>query len=146
MIFDFNKYKGRYVMHCKTEEEAECFCKVMHDSGRTWCTGEEYVGKTLWGEYKTGMCYSFNTGQQCDINWFEDSCYTILEWGDFMEKEFTKADLKCGCEYCKDYNNPKSDVRQDEDFCTISHFEDRRGDKTGGFNYCPMCGRKLVGE
>ena len=34
--FDFGNYKGRYAMHCKTEEEAKEFCKVMHEAGRKW--------------------------------------------------------------------------------------------------------------
>ena len=32
MKFDFDKYPGRYVMHCKTEEEAKEFFGVMHDA------------------------------------------------------------------------------------------------------------------
>ena len=39
MRFNIEDYKGNYVMHCKTEEEAEIFCKYLHSIGRTWSTG-----------------------------------------------------------------------------------------------------------
>ena len=34
MNFDLKNYLGYYVMHCKTEEEAENFCKFLHENGR----------------------------------------------------------------------------------------------------------------
>lgn len=58
MKFDFSKYKGKYVMHCKTEEEAKDFCRVMHEDGRTWCDGESYLDCTEWSSYKQFVIYN----------------------------------------------------------------------------------------
>lgn len=35
MRFNIEDYKGKYVMHCKTEEEAEDFCIYLDSIGRT---------------------------------------------------------------------------------------------------------------
>jgi hypothetical protein len=33
MMFNIDDYKGKYVMHCKTEEEAEVFCRYLVSIG-----------------------------------------------------------------------------------------------------------------
>ena len=84
-LFKFEDYKGNYVMHCKTEEEAIEFCKVLHEDGRTWANGESYAGNTYWKWGSTeGLFYEFNTGEYGRTDYFEErSDYTILEWEDF---------------------------------------------------------------
>lgn len=103
-MFDFEKYKGHYVMHCKTEEEAKDFCRVMHEDGRCWSDGESYANITAWSEYKEHTAYYFNEGKFGDIKNVNsayhrylgfDADYRILEWSDFMKKKvFTTTDLK----------------------------------------------------
>lgn len=89
MKFNIEDYKGKYVMHCKTEEEAMDFCnkylKVM-----------TYLDNCCWGAFKTGTVYFFNKGTYDSMQSAKRKGYTILEWSDFMNKEFTKADLKTG--------------------------------------------------
>ena len=104
MKFDFDKYKGHYVMHCKTVEEANDFCRVMHENGRRWNSDESYVGHTNWYDYKEDTVYYFNAGTYGTIKHVNRISYryldpftdfTILEWSDFMKnKKFTKADLQ----------------------------------------------------
>ena len=94
MKFDFNDYKVEYAMHCKTEKEAEEFCKVLYDARRKWSTGSSYKDITNYGDNKTRTCYSFNHGNYGNFDYYERANYTILEWEDFME--FTKDDLKIG--------------------------------------------------
>ena len=95
MKFNINDYKGHYAMHCKTEEEASDFCDYLHSLGMTWCSGKSYA-TTYWYAYHSNMAYNFNTGEYSHVNWYKENNYTILEWEDFMNKEFTKADLKTG--------------------------------------------------
>lgn len=95
MRFDINDYKGKYVMHCKTKEEAESFCKYLDSTGRTWCNGDSYLKSTEWYCYKDKTIYYFNNSTFSNIENIT-SDYKILEWEDFMNKEFTKADLKTG--------------------------------------------------
>ena len=97
--FNINDYPGKYAMHCKTEEEAKDFCRVLHEAGRKWCTGVSYLENTNWSNtlYGTRIYYNFNRGMYAsDESTYTCEGYTILEWSDFMNKKFTKADLKNG--------------------------------------------------
>lgn len=96
MKFNIDNYKGKYVMHCKTEEEAKDFCEYLHRVGRTWCTKQSYLEDTEYRHYTKHTAYSFNEGCYTEIDWYRNHGYTILEWSDYMNKEFTKADLKTG--------------------------------------------------
>lgn len=80
MKFNFNNYKGKFVMHCKTEEEAIEFCEAMHEAGRKWSNGEFYLDKNYWHRCKNQIYYKFNYGV-----WGNSACedFTILEWSDF---------------------------------------------------------------
>lgn len=95
MKFDINNYKGNYVMHCKTEEEARDFCNYLHSVGRKWQNGETYLDNPEFHAHREQTAYRFNAGTFCYVGWYKGE-YTILEWSDFMNKEFTKADLKTG--------------------------------------------------
>lgn len=81
--FRLKDYKGRYVMHCDTEEKAKVFCKLLHDSGKKWNAGLEYSEFTLWHEYEKNTCYDFNREQYSSINYFREEKYNILEFDDF---------------------------------------------------------------
>ena len=96
MKFNINDYKGEYAMHCKTEEEANSFCTYLNSVGREWCTGSSYLDCTNYHCYKEDTAYAFNSGTFGDTDYYKDENYTILEWEDFMNNTFTKADLKTG--------------------------------------------------
>lgn len=96
MKFNIEDYKGNYVMHCKTEEEAKDFCRYLDNIGRKWHGGDSYVEFTEWNEYEEKTCYDFNDGYYASISYYIIDNYKILEWGDFMDNKFTKADLKSG--------------------------------------------------
>ena len=85
MKFNLDNYKGKYVMHCRTLEEAESFFAFLHKNGKKWSTKDSYLQETSWSVFKERTCYLFNNGtydktQSCII---QD--YTILEWEDFMK-------------------------------------------------------------
>ena len=96
MKFDINNYKGKYVMHCKTEEEAQNFCDYLHSVGREWRCGDSYKSRTCYSWYQEETAYNFNDGGYCDVQHYRNEDYTILEWEDFMKHTFTKADLTTG--------------------------------------------------
>lgn len=83
MMFNIDDYKGKYVMHCKTEEEAKDFCNFLHSQGREWYTGESYFNETYWNDYEESTCYEFNEGFYCSKRYFKEKGYTILEMEDF---------------------------------------------------------------
>lgn len=96
--FNWNEFKNKdnkIAVHCKTEEEAVDFCKQMHEHGMKWNGGFSYLDYTNYRIYREGTCY-IAKGEYCFKNYYEKRGYTILEWSDYMQKEFTKADLKDG--------------------------------------------------
>lgn len=87
------KYKNNKIaVHCKTEEEAKDFCKQMHKHGMAGADKWDYSSNTFWD---CNTCYG-NHGTYGMRSTFNEHGYTILEWSDYMKKEFTKADLKDG--------------------------------------------------
>lgn len=96
--FNWDEFKNKcnkIAVHCKTEEEAVDFCKQMHEHEMKWCTGKSYMEKTNYEEYKGETCYCGN-GEYSSRDFAEKYNYKILEWSDYMQKEFTKADLEDG--------------------------------------------------
>lgn len=94
--FNWDEFKeGKIVVHCKTKKEAEDFCRQMHKQGMVWGTGNSYLSCTHYEEYKNKTCYSGGGGYQ-SYDYFEKYRCNILEWSDYMQKEFTKSDLKDG--------------------------------------------------
>lgn len=83
------------MVHCKTEEEAKDFCKQMHEHGMKWCNGESYLKNTNYNARNEGTCY-YGAGEYSSRVFAEKYNYKILEWSDYMDKEFTKADLRDG--------------------------------------------------
>lgn len=96
MRFNIDDYKGKYVMHCKTEEEAKDFCMYLHNIGKKWRVGNSYSEETYYVQHREHTAYNFNDGGYCNVRDYRHWGYTILEWSDFMNKEFTKADLRTG--------------------------------------------------
>ena len=85
MKFNLDDYKGKYAMHCKTEEEAEIFCAFLHKNGKKWSTKDSYLKDTCWSFFKEKTCYFFNKGTYDKIQTCIVQDYVILEWEDFMK-------------------------------------------------------------
>jgi len=94
MKFNFNDYKGKYAMNCKTEEEAQEFCRLMHEDGRCWDGVYTY-----WDTNKSATCYNFNIGTFGHKDFYIENDYAILEWENFKEEPIVsdymlKANIK----------------------------------------------------
>lgn len=86
--FDFGAWKGRDVcMHCKTEEEAEEFCREMSKAGLRWSSGNSYLSWSCFEPYKEQTCYCFNKGTYENIRRAKNKGYQILEWSDYRSTE-----------------------------------------------------------
>lgn len=96
MKFNIEDYKGNYVMHCKTEEEAIDFCNYLDSVGKKWKSGDSYLNNTNYDYWRESMAYNFNNDTHADVDSYITNNYTILEWSDFMNEKFTKADLRTG--------------------------------------------------
>nr|DAD73250.1 MAG TPA: hypothetical protein [Siphoviridae sp. ctxBC2] len=96
--FNWNEFKNKdnkIAVHCKTEEEAKDFCRQMHGHGMKWCNGESYLKNTNYNVHHEGTCY-YGSGEYSSRDFAEKYNYKILECGDYMQKKFTKSDLKDG--------------------------------------------------
>lgn len=96
--FNWNEFKNignKIAVHCKTEEEAVDFCKQMHEHRMKWCNGESYLKNTNYNAHNKGTCY-YGSGEYSSRVYAEKYNYKILEWSDYMQKEFTKKYLKSG--------------------------------------------------
>ena len=78
MKFNVNDYRGKFVMHCKTKEEAIDFVRI---NGLMPDCFVDY-----WDVYEENTCYSFNFGAYCREYYYKTENYKILEWSDFMNK------------------------------------------------------------
>lgn len=92
---EFKNKDNKIAVHCKTEEEAVDFCKQMHEHGMKWCGEYSYLDYTNYYIYAESTCYTAE-GKYCHENYYKKKGYTILEWSDYMQKNFTKSDLKDG--------------------------------------------------
>ena len=93
--FNWDEFKdkdNKIAVHCKTEEEAKDFCERMHEQGMKWCSGESYLKETNYKSYEEEICYI--KGEFSPYQYYKSNGYEILEWSDYMNKEFTKADLE----------------------------------------------------
>ena len=98
MRFNWDEFKdadNKIAVHCKTEEEAKDFCKRMHEHGMKWRDGGSYLECTEYGKYLSETCYT-GYGEFASYDFYKEREYKILEWSDYMDKEFTKADLEDG--------------------------------------------------
>ena len=80
MKFNIDDYKGKYVMHCKTEEEARSFYDYLRRARN--CKGCSIYGHIDLFQSKTA--YNFNNGTFGDVDYYSSSGYTVLEWSKFM--------------------------------------------------------------
>lgn len=85
MKFNLDNYKGKYVMHCKTEEEACDFCNFLHQNNKKWSSGDSYLIFTNWSQFTDKTCYYFNVGIFGSIQNATNENYMVLEWEDFMK-------------------------------------------------------------
>ena len=92
---EFKNKDNKIAVHCKTEEEAKDFCRQMHEYGMKWRDGNSYLELTEYGKNLDETCYT-GVGSFACCDFYESEGYKILEWSDYMQKNFTKSDLKDG--------------------------------------------------
>lgn len=88
MKFNWNTFLDKnnaIAVHCKTEEEANDFCKQMDEHGMKWSSGKRYIEDSRWSTYKNEICY-YNDGELSSFDYAKGYGYKILEWSDYMKK------------------------------------------------------------
>lgn len=95
---DFEKlYRENVAVHCKTQEIADYFCREI---ARKYPENYHWVNRNLWDRYKENTCYWFewprrNTLSYCDIGWFIEHGYTIIDFDDLIERPLDLPGFEC---------------------------------------------------
>jgi len=84
---EFKDENNDIAVYCKTKEETTDFCGQMYEHG---------IKRKYSDSYQNSIIVYSNKDTFCSEGRYRDHGYTILEWSDYMEKDFTKADLKTG--------------------------------------------------
>lgn len=92
---EFKNKDNKIAVNCKTKEEAKDFCRQMHGQGMKWSDGETLLENTVWYVHGEKTCYVYGVSFS-HYRWAKKKGHRILEWSDYMQKEFTKADLEDG--------------------------------------------------
>lgn len=86
--FDFGAWKDKDAcMHCKTEEEAGDFRKVMNKAGLRWSSGSSYLLWSCFEPYGEQTCYCFNKGTYESAEYAKNRGDQILEWSEYRSTE-----------------------------------------------------------
>lgn len=84
MKFRVDEYDSSYVMHCKSQEQADIFITYLNDLGMCWNSGRPYMNDSRWSDESGGTCYRFRMGvMSCYNNYYRDPCIKILKFDDF---------------------------------------------------------------
>lgn len=94
MIFDVEKYKGKYVMHCKTEAEAKSFCRYLDSIGREWRDGTSYLQSNRWIFFKEQCCYAFNNNAIGSEVGYHDLGYIVLNWDNYIASDICSPEIR----------------------------------------------------
>lgn len=101
MNFDWDEFKIKKIaVHTKTQEEYDDFVKQAKENGLEFCLKgynyfPRYKFKTCINYYYSYYCVHSQLSY-CDIDYYKKKNYKIIEWGDYMNKELKKEDLKVG--------------------------------------------------
>lgn len=76
--------KENEVIHCETEQEAKDICKMMHELGMSWSTGESYIDMVLYQVLKRRTVYCPYNGTYGDIDYHIKHNYTIHKAKEFL--------------------------------------------------------------
>ena len=68
---------------CRTEEIAKQVLAVAHAYGWKWCSGNLFIDKTNWNQYKKGTYYNIAIGEYCDFEYWKSRKCTIISPDDF---------------------------------------------------------------
>ena len=72
------------VVHCTTEELANKVLAIADKLGYRW-EGESYKGLNRWGTFKEQTCYNLTVGRLCNIYYYKNEKYNIIEAENFLK-------------------------------------------------------------
>lgn len=116
-------------MRCRTEEEAKIFCQYLHDHGRQWASGKNYISFDCWQTYKDETVYLFNDDIYTNI--YDEYAKITLsfdnyDWSDVSltpkEKTPKHEIVTFARAICNIFTNKS--FEEEIDFCEVCPFQD----------------------
>jgi hypothetical protein len=91
--FDKRFLGKKIAIHCKTEQEAKEFIRLVNSFGYSFPRG---TGITYWDKYDETISYTLEYGSlsYCRHSYFIEQNYEIVEYSDLIDKPMSKSDLK----------------------------------------------------
>ena len=87
--FDYRRYMGKYAIHCPTKAAADIFREYMNNRhGKEYA---RYVSSYYPDDH--GICYNLSNNRHCDIEYYLEEGYAILEFDDFDWSEDAVKEL-----------------------------------------------------
>ena len=80
--------KENECIHCETEEQANAICKLMHEAGLTWNSGESYLETKYYYHEgsESGNCYFPAKGEFSDLTFAKEEKYKIYKAEQFLNQ------------------------------------------------------------
>lgn len=79
--------KENECIHCETEEQAKAICKLMHEAGLKWNSGDSYLSKNNYDSYKSETCYFPKSGEYSDLNYAKKEKCKIYKAEQFLNQK-----------------------------------------------------------
>ena len=75
-------------IHCETEEQAKAICKLMHEAGLTWNSGDSYLETKYYYHEgsESGNCYFPAKGEFSDLTFAKEEKCKIYKAEQFLNK------------------------------------------------------------
>ena len=80
--------KENECIHCETEEQANAICKLMHEAGLTWNSGDSYLETKYYYHEgsESGNCYFPAKGEFSDLTFAKEEKYKIYKAEQFLNQ------------------------------------------------------------
>ena len=79
--------KENECIHCETQEQAKAICKLMHEAGLTWNSGDSYLEENGYNIYKSETCYFPAEGEFSDLTFAKEEKYKIYKAEQFLNQK-----------------------------------------------------------
>lgn len=79
------KIDAKTVVHCTTEELANQVLTIVDKLGYKWGDETSFLSNNEWYSYKEQTCYNLTEGSYCNVDYYKNLKYKILEAEDFLK-------------------------------------------------------------
>ena len=78
--------KANECIHCETEDKANAICKLMHEAGLKWKSGDSYLSINNYDIHNKNTCYFPTDGQYDELSYAKQEKYKIYKAEKFLNQ------------------------------------------------------------